>query len=86
MEITFYNQKEKIGKTEELYLYSLLNIDYIKLSEQERYNQIKNNLETLKMNSSDIKLQDDSIINASDIDNIEIRHHNMSKPKFFKIH
>lgn len=41
MEITFYNQNEEIGKTNDLYLYSILNIDYNKFSEQERYDEIK---------------------------------------------
>ena len=60
MKITFYNQNEEIGKTNDLYLYSILNIDYNKFSEQERYDEIKRKLENAKMNSSEITLQDDS--------------------------
>lgn len=86
MEITFYNQNEEIGKTNDLYLYSILNIDYNKFSEQERYDEIKRKLENAKMNSSEITLQDDSKFNVREIDSIEVRHHNMSKPKPFTIY
>lgn len=80
MEIRFYDKDTLLGKTDELYLYSLLNIDYSKLSQQERYDQIKSKLETLKMNHKHITLKDNAKVDTSNLNILEIRPHNMTKP------
>lgn len=87
MTCKFYDiNGKKLGKAEELYLYSVLNIEIDRLSEQEKYDQLVNKLESLKMNNGTITLEDDTKLKVNELDKMEMRHHNLSKAKTFTIH
>ncbi|ARD74171.1 hypothetical protein BU100_10785 [Staphylococcus xylosus] len=75
----FYDDNgDYLGKTS--YIYNYLNIDVSKLSEQEKYDDVKRKLSSLKMHGGTINTDDRGRINASKIYKVVLKAHNLAKP------
>lgn len=75
----FYDDNNNyLGKIN--YIYNYLNIDGSKLSEQQKYDEVKRKLSSLKMHGGTITTDDKGEINASNIYKVVLKSPNLEKP------